>query len=91
MFSELLDASASGLWEVFHFVNNLVTLVLGTSTILSGNSLLDNFKLTLIVPSFCGVHGVSVHLEEVQVDFRETVSTSPSKEAFDLEPLVGRQ
>merc|ERR1712179_1614 len=83
---ELLDASATSLGCSI-FVNDLVTLILGSSTILeSGNNLLNNFKLTPEQTILLGVHSVSVHLEQVQVDSRNSLNKT-LKGGIDLELL----
>merc|ERR1740123_1233329 len=69
------------------FVNDLVTLVLGSSTFLEGtHKLLDHIKLSSEERILLGVHGVSVHLEKIQVDSRNSLHKT-LKGGIDLELL----
>merc|ERR1711976_1015561 len=79
VFSKLLDTSSTSLGCSI-FVNNLVTFILGSSSILeSADKLLDNLKLSSEEGILLGVHGVSVNLEEVKIDSRNSFNKT-SKE-----------
>merc|ERR1719461_1192351 len=68
---ELLDTSSASLGSSI-FVNDFVALILCTSAIFkSVDNLLDNLELSSEERILLGVHGVSVHLEEVKVDPRD--------------------
>ena len=83
---ELLDASSTSLGGSV-LVNDLVTLILGTSTILqSSNQLFYYLKLSPEEGILLGVHGVSVHLEQVKIDSRNSLHKT-FKGGIDLELL----
>merc|ERR1711976_592396 len=84
IFSELLDTSATSLWCSI-FVNNLVTFILGSSSILeSADKLFDNLKLSSEEGILLGVHGISVHLEKIKIDSRNSFNKT-LKRSIDLE------
>merc|ERR1712106_128836 len=86
IFSKLFDSSSTSLWGSV-FVNNLITLILGSSTILQcGDKGLDNFKFTSEKRILGGIHCVSVHLEQIKIDSRNSLHQT-LKRGIDLEIL----
>jgi len=74
VFSQLLDTSSTGL-DGSIFVNNFVTFSLGGLTIGKlSNELFDDFEFSSEEGILGHVHLVSVHLEEIKVDSRNSLN-----------------